>query len=38
MRSGKGLEIEKNFAKFDVKVLAAETRKQARGKETKSPE
>ncbi|CAM9857442.1 unnamed protein product, partial [Ectocarpus sp. 8 AP-2014] len=29
MNTGHGLAIEKNLAKFDVKVLAAETRKQA---------
>ncbi len=28
MNTGQGLAIEKNLAKFDVKVLAAETRKQ----------
>lgn len=30
MSSGQGLAIEKNLAKYDVKVLAAETRKQVR--------
>eukprot|EP00903_Cladosiphon_okamuranus_P021462 g19730.t1 len=29
MNTGQGLAIEKNLSKFDVKVLAAETRKQA---------
>lgn len=28
MNTGQGLAIEKNLSKFDVKVLAAETRKQ----------
>lgn len=31
MSSGQGLAIEKNLAKYDIKVLAAETRKQVRG-------
>lgn len=28
MNTGQGLAIEKSLSKFDVKVLAAETRKQ----------
>lgn len=30
MSTGHGLAIEKNLSKFDVKVLAAETRKQVK--------